>query len=129
MADPDSMTVSEAAGKMLTGEHADVLREAVRLMLREIMEAEVAELAGGERYERSEEHSSYRNGYRERRFDTRVGSLELAIPGCEAAATSRASSSPVGAQSRRWWRWSSRPKRRRLNAQVERLQRSSASNP
>ena len=80
MADPDSMTVSEAAGKMLTGEHADVLREAVRLMLREIMEAEVAELAGGERYERSEERSSYRNGYRERRFDTRVGSLELAIP-------------------------------------------------
>jgi hypothetical protein len=37
MADPDSMTVSEAAGKMLSGEHADVLREAVRLMLREIM--------------------------------------------------------------------------------------------
>lgn len=80
MADPDSMTVSEAAGKMLTGQHADVLREAVRLMLAEIMEAEVAELAGGERYERSGERSSYRNGYRERRFDTRVGSLELAIP-------------------------------------------------
>jgi hypothetical protein len=35
MADHDSMNASEAAGKMLTGEHADVLCEAVRLMLRE----------------------------------------------------------------------------------------------
>ncbi len=31
MADPNSMTVSEAAGKMLSSEHADVVREAVRL--------------------------------------------------------------------------------------------------
>ena len=44
MADVSSMNVSEAASKMLTGQHADVLREAVRLMLIEIMEGEVAEL-------------------------------------------------------------------------------------
>ena len=80
MADVSSMNVSEAAGKMLTGEHADVLREAVRLMLIEIMEGEVAELAGGERYERSAERLTQRNGYRQRQWDTRVGSLELAIP-------------------------------------------------
>lgn len=80
MADRNSMTVSEAAGKMLTGEHADVLREAMRLVLIELMEAEVAESAGAERYERSAERVARRNGYRERRFDTRVGSLELAIP-------------------------------------------------
>ena len=35
------------------GEHADVVREAVRTVLAEIMEAEIAELAGAERYERS----------------------------------------------------------------------------
>ena len=80
MADLNSMNVSEAAGKMLTGEHADVLREAVRLMLIEIMEGEVAGLAGGERYERSPERLTQRNGYRARQWDTRVGSLELAIP-------------------------------------------------
>jgi putative transposase len=80
MADPNSMTTAAAAGKLLASEHADVLREAVRLMLIEIMEGEVAELAGGGRYERSPERASYRNGYRERRFDTRLGSLELAIP-------------------------------------------------
>ena len=80
MADPTSMTTAAAAGKLLASEHADVLREAVRLMLIEIMEAEVAQVAGGQRYERSAERSSYRNGYRERAWDTRVGSLELAIP-------------------------------------------------
>ena len=80
MADPTSMTTVAAAGKLLASEHADVLREAVRLMLIEIMEAEVAQVAGGGRYERSGERSSYRNGYRERPWDTRVGSLELAIP-------------------------------------------------
>ncbi len=80
MADPNSMTTSTAAGKLLASEHADVLREAVRLMLIEIMEDEVAGLAGGERYERSAERVAQRNGYRQRQWDTRVGSLELAIP-------------------------------------------------
>ena len=87
MADVSSMNVSEAAGKVLTGEHADVLREAVRLMLIEIMEGEVAELAGGERYERSAERLAQRNGYRQRQWDTRVGSLELAIPRLRSMAT------------------------------------------
>jgi putative transposase len=52
----------------------------VALVLREVMELEVERLAGAERYERSEERASYRNGYRPRRFDTRVGTLELEIP-------------------------------------------------
>jgi putative transposase len=80
MADLNSMTVSEAAGKMLSGEHADVVREAVRLVIAELMEAEVADLAGAGLYERSPERTTQRNGYRQRQWDTRVGSLELAIP-------------------------------------------------
>jgi putative transposase len=80
MADPYSMTLAEAAGKVLSTEHADVLREAVRLVLAELMEAEVAQAAGAGFYERSSERSTQRNGYRPRTFDTRVGTLELAIP-------------------------------------------------
>ena len=80
MADPYSMTLAEAAGKVLSTEHADVLREAVRLVLAELMEAEVAHAAGAGFYERSPERSTQRNGYRPRTFDTRVGTLELAIP-------------------------------------------------
>src|SRR5690349_10575244 len=80
MADAESMSVREAAGKMLQQEHADVLREAVALVVREVMDAEVAAQVGADRYERSETRQAYRNGYRQRPWDTRVGTLELAIP-------------------------------------------------
>jgi transposase-like protein len=62
-------------------EHADVLRESVALMVREIMELEIGRLAGAEHRERApERRAAQRNGYRERRWDTRVGEIELAIP-------------------------------------------------
>ncbi|MGE0029243.1 MAG: transposase [Thermoleophilia bacterium] len=62
-------------------EHADLLREGVALVLREVMEMEVARLAGGERcYERAEDRQAYRDGYRPWRLDTRVGTLEQKIP-------------------------------------------------
>jgi putative transposase len=80
MADEQSMTVREALGKVLGDEHADVLRDSVRMILGELMEAEVSKLAGAERYEHTPERVAQRNGYRERGWDTRVGSLELAIP-------------------------------------------------
>jgi hypothetical protein len=55
MADDQSMTVRAAASKLLVEEHADVLREAVRVVLREVMEAEVSAAAGADWYERSDE--------------------------------------------------------------------------
>jgi putative transposase len=80
MADPYSMTVNDLAGKLLSDEHADVLREAVRMILVELMECEVTEAAGAGLYERSPDRQTQRNGYRPRTFQTRVGTLELAIP-------------------------------------------------
>ena len=44
------------------------------------MEVEVAQHLGAERYERSGDRSGQRNGYRERNWNTRVGSLELRVP-------------------------------------------------
>jgi transposase-like protein len=81
MAVKDSLTAREAVQQVMGSEHADVLRESVALMVREIMEAEVALLAGAELGERAPgRRSAQRNGYRERRWDTRVGEIELAIP-------------------------------------------------
>jgi transposase-like protein len=80
MADTGSLGVRAELGKVLQSEHADLLREGVALILAEVMELEVARLAGGEHYERSEQRAAYRNGYRPRRLDTRVGTLELEIP-------------------------------------------------
>src|SRR5579859_2839305 len=44
------------------------------------MELEVAEQLGAERHERMSERTGYRNGYRERPWDTRVGTIELQVP-------------------------------------------------
>ena len=58
----------------------DALREGVRLLAQALMELEVSEEIGAERYQRTEERKTYRNGYRKRRWDTRVGTVQLAIP-------------------------------------------------
>jgi transposase-like protein len=75
------MTAAQVVDKLLSSEHADVIREAVRFMVAELMEAEVAAIVGAELGERApERRSTQRNGYRERGWDTRVGEIELQIP-------------------------------------------------
>jgi transposase-like protein len=80
MADNKSMSLREAAGKVMVDERADVLRESVELVVREVMEAEVTRLAGAGWYERDPDRLAHRNGYRGRQWDTRVGTIELEIP-------------------------------------------------
>jgi putative transposase len=65
---------------VLGDEHADVIRESVRAVAQELMEAEISELIGAERGERTEDRATHRNGYRPRRWDTRAGEIELQIP-------------------------------------------------
>ena len=80
MAD-DRMAVLETVRKAIADGDVDFLREGVRVLAQAVMEAEVTELTGVPHGERDPEHRlTRRNGYRERRWDTRVGSVELAIP-------------------------------------------------
>ena len=58
----------------------DVLREMVRVVAQELMEAELEEQIGAGRYERTVERTNQRNGYRDREWDTRVGTVALKIP-------------------------------------------------
>jgi len=58
----------------------DALREGVKLLAEALMELEVSEQIGAERYQRSRGRKTYRNGYRERAWDTRVGTIPLRIP-------------------------------------------------
>jgi transposase-like protein len=44
------------------------------------MDADVEALIGAGRHERSDGRLTYRNGYRDRTLDTRLGSLTLRIP-------------------------------------------------
>jgi transposase-like protein len=77
----DSMTLLEMFRTASAGGDVDVLREGVRILAQAIMEAEVTEVTGVPRGERDpERRRTHRNGYRDRRWDTRVGTIELAIP-------------------------------------------------
>jgi putative transposase len=58
----------------------DFLRTVAETVLQMLMEADVEGLIGAGRHERSAERLNWRNGYRERSLDTRLGSLNLNIP-------------------------------------------------
>ncbi len=80
MAETKRMTAEQVVSYLLEEEGVDFLRESLLWVVQQLMEAEVSELIGAERGERSEERLTHRNGYRPRRWDTRAGEIELAIP-------------------------------------------------
>jgi transposase-like protein len=59
---------------------SDFLRAVAEGVLQLLMEADVEGLIGAGRHERSAERLNYRNGYRDRTFETRLGALSLRIP-------------------------------------------------
>ncbi len=74
------MTLLDLLNKEEQGADPSCLRDGVRLLAQELMDAEVTQLAGAGLHERSENRLTYRNGYRERDWDTRVGTVDLHIP-------------------------------------------------
>src|SRR5436305_5725716 len=55
---------------------SDVLRAVAEAVLHLLMECDVVGLIGAVRYERSGERTTWRNGYRDRTLDTRLGALQ-----------------------------------------------------
>jgi putative transposase len=80
MAGEHRMTTADVVAKVMSGEHGDFVREAVALVARELMEAEISVEVGAELGEVSSERTAHRNGYRPRPWETRVGDIELLIP-------------------------------------------------
>ena len=58
----------------------DFLAEVAKFTLDRLMDYEVTAQTGASYYARDEDRKNYRNGYRERAFDTRLGTLNLEIP-------------------------------------------------
>jgi len=73
----ETMTLAELLQKSGDGDFLKAVAEAV---LQILMEADVEDLIGAGRHERSADWLNYRNGYRDRTLDTRVGTLQLRIP-------------------------------------------------
>jgi putative transposase len=58
----------------------DFLRAVAEAVLQLLMEHDVEGLVGAGRYERGDGRLTWRNGYRDREFKTRLGSLNLRVP-------------------------------------------------
>ena len=80
------MDITSFVGKLLEQDDVDLLREGVRVLAQAVMETEVSGQIGAGPYERSASRTAYRNGYRTRTWDTRVGTIELKIPKVTAGA-------------------------------------------
>jgi putative transposase len=73
----ETLPLAELLAKAGDGDFLRAVAEAVVQML---MEADVEGVIGAGRHERTGERTTYRNGYRDRSLDTRLGSLQLRIP-------------------------------------------------
>ena len=80
MADDLRMGLVKLLRKAELEHDSDFLREGVQLLGQTLMELEVTQHVGAERHERTAERTGQRNGYRERQWDTRVGSIDLQVP-------------------------------------------------
>jgi putative transposase len=72
--------LNELLEAIRAGDGIDTLREAMRLVLQELIEAEATQVIGAARYERTEERTTHRNGSRPRLLSTKAGDVELHIP-------------------------------------------------
>ena len=72
--------VSELLEAFRTGEGVDLIRESVRMVMQELIEAEATERIGAAKYERTESRVTERNGARDRLLATQAGDVELRIP-------------------------------------------------
>src|SRR5918998_573791 len=73
----DRLPLAELLQKAGEGDFLSSVAEAVLQLL---MEADAEGLIGAGRHERSPERLNYRNGYRDRTLDTRLGALQLRVP-------------------------------------------------
>jgi putative transposase len=76
----DQSDVSELLAALRAGDGIDLVRDLVRLVLQELVEAEATSVIGAGRYERSDGRLTERNGHRAKTLATKAGDLEVAIP-------------------------------------------------
>ena len=79
MAAPHSLDLDALVREHLEQASPDLLRELLKSFVEALMSAEAQVLCGADYGEVSAERTNHRNGYRPRDWDTRAGSIELAV--------------------------------------------------
>lgn len=80
MAAPSSIDPVHFLHEHLASASPDLLRSMLTTFINTLMSAEADAVCGAGYGERSDERINTRNGYRHRDFDTRAGTLDVAIP-------------------------------------------------
>ncbi len=78
--DPNSIDLPAFMAEHLASAEPDLLRSMLSTFVQALMSAEADAICGAGYGERSAERTNSRNGYRTRDFDTRTGTMEVAIP-------------------------------------------------
>jgi putative transposase len=76
----DESAMSELLAALRAGGGLDVVREALALVLQALIDAEATQQIGADRYQRSQQRTTHRNGTRARLLSTKAGDVELRIP-------------------------------------------------
>jgi putative transposase len=81
MAAPHSVDPAQLVAELASASvSSDVLREMITSLSNALMSAQADQVCGAEYGERSDARTNQRNGYRAREWDTRAGTVELAVP-------------------------------------------------
>jgi transposase-like protein len=80
MAAPHDIEVTELLEQQLRGASPDLLRQMIASFANAMMSAQADQVCGAGWGERNDERVNQRNGYRAREWDTRAGTIELAVP-------------------------------------------------
>ena len=78
--EPDDRGQNGADRSIQKADDGNFLRALAETVLQIIMDADFEALIGAGRHERSDGRLTYRNGYRDRTLETRLGALNLRIP-------------------------------------------------
>ena len=76
----DESALPELLDALRAGDGVNLIRDAVRLVMQELIELEATETIGAGRYERTDARTNERNGHRPRLWSTQAGDIELKIP-------------------------------------------------
>ena len=97
--------LSDLLDAFRAGEGVDLVRDAVRMVMQELIEAEATEQIGAARYERINTRVTERNGSRPRLVATQAGDIELRIPKLRKGSFFPSILEPAGGSIRRCMRW------------------------
>lgn len=80
MAASESVNPVDLLREQIEGASPDVLQAMIKTFVQAVMSAEADAICGAGYGQRSDERVNSRNGYRPREWDTRAGTIDLAIP-------------------------------------------------